>query len=73
MAALAVAAAPMVVLAEPALPVEVVTKWPEALKPISQPGISTRLGYNFYDLRGPANLIYPVNTPFRQRLRSIAK
>jgi len=27
-------------------------------------GVTTSLGYNFYDLRGPAYLIYPVNTPF---------
>ena len=31
-------------------------------------GVSTSLGYNFYDLRGPAFLIYPVNTPFRNSL-----
>ena len=27
-------------------------------------GVTSSLGYNFYDLRGPAFLIYPVNTPF---------
>lgn len=26
-------------------------------------------GLNFYDLRGPANLIYPVNTAFKRKLR----
>ncbi len=31
-------------------------------------GVTTSLGYNFYDLRGPAFLIYPVNTPFRNML-----
>jgi hypothetical protein len=31
-------------------------------------GMSTSLGYNFFDLRGPAYLIYPVNTPFRNSL-----
>src|SRR5260370_6775749 len=31
-------------------------------------GMSTSLGYNFYDLRGPAYLIYPVNTPLRNSL-----
>ena len=31
-------------------------------------GVTTSLGYNFYDLRGPAYLIYPVNTPFRNSL-----
>ncbi len=31
-------------------------------------GLSTSTGYNFYDLRGPAYLIYPVNTPFRNSL-----
>jgi hypothetical protein len=27
-------------------------------------GVTTSTNYNFYDLRGPAYLIYPVNTPF---------
>ena len=31
-------------------------------------GMTTSLGYNFYDLRGPAYLIYPVNTPLRNSL-----
>jgi hypothetical protein len=31
-------------------------------------GVSTALGYNFYDLRGPAYLIYPLNTPLRNSL-----
>jgi hypothetical protein len=31
-------------------------------------GLTTSIGYNFYDLRGPAYLIYPVNTPLRNEL-----
>lgn len=31
-------------------------------------GVTTSLGYNFYDLRGPAALLYPVNTPFRDQI-----
>jgi hypothetical protein len=31
-------------------------------------GISTGLGYNFYDLRAPVYLMYPVNTPMRNSL-----
>jgi hypothetical protein len=31
-------------------------------------GVTTSLGYNFFDLRGPAFLIYPVNTPLRNSL-----
>lgn len=31
-------------------------------------GVTTSLGYNFIDLRGPANLLYPVNTPFRDQI-----
>src|SRR5438309_1726271 len=26
-------------------------------------GVTTATGYNFFDLRGPAYLLYPVNTP----------
>lgn len=31
-------------------------------------GVTSQLGYNFYDLRGPAYLIYPVQTPFRNSM-----
>jgi hypothetical protein len=31
-------------------------------------GVTTSLGYNFLDLRGPALLLYPVNTPFRNSI-----
>ena len=31
-------------------------------------GVTTSTGYNFYDLRGPAYLIYPINTPFRNSM-----
>lgn len=31
-------------------------------------GVTSSLGYNFYDLRGPAYLIYPVVTPFRNAM-----
>jgi hypothetical protein len=30
--------------------------------------VSSTLGYNFYDLRAPVFLLYPVNTPFRNTL-----
>src|SRR5271157_1788456 len=31
-------------------------------------GLTTSLGYNFYDLRGPAILIFPLQTPFIQSI-----
>ena len=31
-------------------------------------GVTTALGFNFYDLRGPVALLYPVNTPIRNSL-----
>jgi hypothetical protein len=36
-------------------------------------GMNTSLGYNFYDLRGPAYLIYPVNTPLRNSMPRIGR
>jgi hypothetical protein len=36
-------------------------------------GMTTSLGYNFFDLRGPAYLIYPVNTPLRNSLPRIGR
>lgn len=35
---------------------------------VTKTGFTTSLGYNFIDLRGPANLLYPVNTPFRDQI-----
>lgn len=35
---------------------------------MTKAGVSTSLGYNFYDLRGPAYLVYPVETPLRNML-----
>lgn len=37
-------------------------------KDVTSGGLTSSVGYNFYDLRGPAYLIYPVNTPFRNML-----
>jgi hypothetical protein len=31
-------------------------------------GVTTTLGYNYIDLRGPSYLLYPVNTPFRNSI-----
>ena len=31
-------------------------------------GLTTSIGYNFFDLRGPAYLLYPVNTPLRNSI-----
>ena len=39
----------------------------------ADPGMNTAIGYNFYDLRGPAYLLYPVNTPFRNSLPRIGR
>ena len=36
-------------------------------------GISTALGYNFYDLRGPAYFIFPLLTPFIQMINKAGK
>ncbi len=40
---------------------------------IEKAGVTSSLGYNFYDLRGPAFLLYPVNTPFRNMLPRIGR
>lgn len=36
-------------------------------------GVTTATGFNFYDLRGPVALLYPVNTPFRNSLPRIGR
>ena len=35
---------------------------------LAKVGVTTALGYNYYDLRGPAYLLFPVNTPFRNTI-----
>ena len=39
----------------------------------ADPGLTTAVGYNFFDLRGPAYLIYPVNVPFRNSLPRLGR
>ena len=36
-------------------------------------GVTSALGFNFYDLRGPAYLEYPVNTPFRNSMGRVGR
>lgn len=36
-------------------------------------GVNTGLGYNFYDLRAPVQLLYPVNTPIRNGMARIGR
>lgn len=40
---------------------------------LAKAGVYTTLGFNFYDLRGPAYLIYPVNVHFRNTVPRIPK
>lgn len=40
---------------------------------LQKAGVTTSLGYNFIDLRGPAALLYPVNTPFRDSIPRLGK
>lgn len=37
------------------------------------PGVTTALGINFYDLRPPVELLYPVNVPIRNSLPRISR
>lgn len=36
-------------------------------------GVTTQLGYNFYDLRAPVLLLYPVNVPFRNSIPRVGR
>jgi len=36
-------------------------------------GVTSGLGYNFYDLRAPVQLSYPVNVPFRNMLPRVGR
>lgn len=40
----------------------------EAMTKTNPPGIGTWVGFNFYDLRGPAYFIFPLLTPFIQMI-----
>ena len=37
----------------------------KAASRMKKAGVTSALGFNFYDLRGPVQLLFPVNTPFR--------
>lgn len=36
-------------------------------------GVTTQLGYNFYDLRAPVLLLYPVNVPLRNSIPRVGR
>lgn len=36
-------------------------------------GVTSALGYNFYDLRAPVYLLYPVNVPFRNSIPRVGR
>lgn len=40
---------------------------------VRKAGVFSTLGFNFYDLRGPAYLIYPVNVHFRNTIPRVSK
>lgn len=40
----------------------------DELKKTNPPGIGTWIGFNFYDLRGPAYFLFPLLTPFIQMI-----
>jgi hypothetical protein len=40
----------------------------EAMQKVNPPGIGTWIGFNFYDLRGPAYFLFPLLTPFIQMI-----
>ena len=44
-----------------------------AARALIKAGVSTSLGFNFFDLRGPAYFIYPLLTPFVQSMQRIGK
>ncbi len=37
----------------------------KAASRMKKAGVTSQIGFNFYDLRGPVQLLFPVNTPFR--------
>jgi hypothetical protein len=45
----------------------------EYIKALMKAGVTTSLGFNFYDLRGPAYMIFPLNTPFIQMIPKAGK
>ena len=38
----------------------------EYMKMLMKAGVTSSMGFNFYDLRGPAYFLFPLNTPFIQ-------
>lgn len=52
---------------------DLVEDYKQTMMKAAPAGVSTALTYTFYDLRGPAFLIYPVNTPIRNELARLGK
>lgn len=40
----------------------------DAVQKVNPPGVGTWVGFNFYDLRGPAYFLFPLLTPFIQMI-----
>ena len=40
---------------------------------MAKAGVTTQLGYNFYDLRAPVLLLYPVNVPLRNSIPRVGR
>lgn len=45
----------------------------EAMQKVNPPGMGTWIGFNFYDLRGPAYFLFPLLTPFIQMIPKSGK
>jgi len=43
------------------------------VKKAGVPGVTTALGINFYDLRPPVELLYPVNVPIRNSMARVSR
>ncbi len=52
---------------------EKMAKLPPGYLDLMKAGVTTSLGYNFYDLRPPAMFLFPVNTPFRNAIPRIGR
>ena len=44
-----------------------------ASRALFKAGVTSSLGFNFYDLRGPAYFIFPLNTPLIQEIGKMGK
>lgn len=56
-----------------AMAADMIQKTAKEMMKAAAPGVTTTLGFNFIDLRGPALILAPINVPFRNSIPRVGR